>query len=70
MEFDGVETIFIPQCEVCKHVDGKGCKAFEVEKRDSKYYDRNAKNYERCERFEINEKSPSLERYKELNNIE
>ena len=62
-EWDGVEHIYIPQCAVCKHCDGLGCKAFQTKERDPKYYDSRNGNFSKCEYFYMNEEAPHAEKF-------
>lgn len=65
-EWDNIKPDYIPQCAVCNHVRGKGCKAFDVRIRDLRYYDARNSNFSKCENFELNEVEPNAELFKEL----
>ena len=53
-EYEGIEIAYIPQCAVCEHVDGKGCKAFNTAVRERKYYDSRDKEFAKCGKFKLN----------------
>lgn len=65
-EWDNIKPDYIPQCAVCKHVKGKGCKAFDVNIRDAIYYDKRNQNFSKCEKFELNESASQVEEFKIL----
>ena len=65
-DYRGIELAYIPQCAVCKHVNGKGCKALDTDERDAKFYDSKHKDFSKCGSFELNKSKPKAERFKEL----
>jgi hypothetical protein len=65
-EWDNIKPDYIPQCAVCNHVKGKGCKAFDVKMRDGKYYDKKNPNFSKCEKFDMNESESNAELFNEL----
>ena len=65
-EWDNIKPDYIPQCAVCKHVKGKGCKAFNVKIRDARYYDKRNNDFSKCGKFELNEDEVNVELFKEL----
>ena len=65
-DYKGIELAYIPQCAVCKCVKGKGCKAFNTDTRDAKYYDSQHEDFSRCDKFELNESAPKADRFNEL----
>ena len=65
-EWDGVTFSYIQQCTVCKMCNGKGCKAFNTEKRDPKYYDMKNDNFSKCSEFVMNEEAHDAELFLKL----
>lgn len=59
-------TSFIPQCAVCKSVDGMNCKALKG-KRPEKYYIDEHPDYQKCPHFQINKKAHLAEEFEIIN---
>ncbi len=56
---------YIPQCAVCKNVNGLFCKATN-EKRPEKYYLDDNPEFQKCPNFKLNNQSPQKDKFIKL----
>ena len=62
------KTNFIPQCAVCKNVDGINCKVLKGI-RPEKFYNNKHPEFQKCPNFRINKNAHLANEFKRLNDV-